>query len=70
MLHRFKWDEVWMHLAKSGGLRFRHMDLRWSGGCAPALFEACAETLETLWFRLETGTPSKEFHMCSRTGLS
>ena len=70
VLHRFKWDEVWTHLAKSGGLRFRHMDLRWSGGCAPALFEACAETLETLRFRLETGTPSKEFQMCSRTGLS
>jgi hypothetical protein len=41
--------EIWTSLiASCGGLRFRYMDLYMVGGCAPVLFEACAETLETL----------------------
>jgi hypothetical protein len=43
--------ETWTHLIALGGdLRFRYMDLCRVGGCAPVLFEACAETLETLRF--------------------
>lgn len=41
--------ETLTHLiAVCGGLRFRHMDLRKVGRCAPVLFKACAKTLETL----------------------
>ena len=59
-LDNFTWFEVWTHLAAScGGLRFRHMDLRMSGSCAPVLFEACADTLETLRFDLRGGTTGK-----------
>jgi hypothetical protein len=48
--------EVWTSLvASSGGLRFRYMDLYRVGGCAPVLFEACAETLETLRFNATDG---------------
>jgi len=48
-LYEFYWVETWTHLIASwGGLRFRHMDLRNVGACAPVLLEACAETLETL----------------------
>jgi hypothetical protein len=35
-------------ISLGGGLRFRYMDLCRIGDCAPVLFEACAETLETL----------------------
>jgi hypothetical protein len=43
--------ETCTHLiASGGGLRFRHMDLCRTGGCAPVLLEACAGTLETLRF--------------------
>ena len=43
--------EIWSHvIASCGGIRFRHMDLRMSAGCAPILFNACADTLETLRF--------------------
>ena len=49
-LRFFPWTATWTHLASYGGLRFRHMDLRWSTQCAHVLFEACASTLETLRF--------------------
>ena len=43
--------ETWTGLiASGGGLRFRYMDLWRVGRCAPVLFEACADTLETLRF--------------------
>ena len=43
--------EIWSHIiASCGGIRFRHMDLRLSTACAPTLFNACANTLETLQF--------------------
>ena len=52
VLHDFGSVETWTHLVASGSdLRFRYMDLCNAGGCPPVLFEACAETLETL--RLE-----------------
>jgi len=55
-----RWVETWTHLLTSGGsLRFRHMDLRGSASCAPVLFEACAETLETIQFGLRSRSASK-----------
>ena len=43
--------ETWTSLIASGsGPQFRSMDLHGVGRCAPVLFEACAETLETLRF--------------------
>ena len=43
--------EACTHLMVSGGgLQFRHMDLCRIGDCVSVLFEACAETLETLRF--------------------
>jgi hypothetical protein len=43
--------ETWTNLITAGGgLRFHYMDLWEVGGCAPVLFEACAETLDTLRF--------------------
>jgi len=43
--------EIWTDIVTScGGIRFRHMDLRMSTGCAPILFNGCADTLETLRF--------------------
>ena len=51
MLRQFDSAETWICLvALCGGLRFRYMNLCMVGGCAPLLFEACAETLETLRF--------------------
>jgi hypothetical protein len=51
VLYNFAWAETWMHLvAPGGGLRFHYMELYRVGGCAPVLFEACAETVETLRF--------------------
>ena len=48
-LYGRNWVETWTDLiASSGGLRFRHVDLRWNGGWASVLLEACAGTLETL----------------------
>jgi len=48
-LRHFDWVETWTDLiASCGDLRFHHMDLNLVGGCAPVLFGACAETLETL----------------------
>jgi hypothetical protein len=52
VLHDFGSVETWIHLIASGSdLRFHYMDLCNAGGCAPVLFEVCADTLETL--RLE-----------------
>jgi len=49
LLYAFHKVDAWTYLiASCGGLRFRHMHLTWVGGCAPVLFEACAETLEIL----------------------
>ena len=49
VIRDFNLVETWAPLiASCGGLRFRHMDLCRVKGCAPILFEACAETLETL----------------------
>ena len=50
-LRTFGWTETWEHLITSNSdLRFCHMDLYKSASCAPILFEACAETLDTLRF--------------------
>jgi hypothetical protein len=47
----FREVETWKDLiASSNGLRFRAMDLRSVGDCAPILLDACSETLETLRF--------------------
>jgi len=54
-LFNFYWVETWTHLIALCGLRFRHMDLRGSIGCAPVLLRACAETLETLRFNATEG---------------
>jgi len=59
-LDTFTLVEVWTHLITfCSGLRFRHMDLRMSASCAPVLFEACAETLETLRFGVRSDSVSK-----------
>lgn len=52
-LYGFHWAETWTHLITwCGGLRFRHLDLRGSSSCASLLLEACAETVETLRFKV------------------
>jgi len=49
LLRGFRQVDVWTHLiASCGGLRFRYMHLTAVGDSLPVLFEACAETLETL----------------------
>ena len=54
VLDDFDSVETWTHLIAAGcSLRFRYMDLWSVRGCAPVLFEACAETLETLRFSAE-----------------
>jgi hypothetical protein len=51
VLRDFDWAATWTHFIASGGsLRFHYMDLHSIGGCTPVLFDACAETLETLRF--------------------
>jgi hypothetical protein len=51
MLRQFDSAETCICLVTlCGGLRFRYMNLCMVGGCVPVLFEACAETLETLRF--------------------
>jgi hypothetical protein len=61
-LHDFIWVKTWTDLiATCGGLRFRHIDLRRSGSCAPVLLKACAETLETLRFTVKGGSVRKWF---------
>jgi hypothetical protein len=49
VVYNFDLVEVWTRLiAVGGGLRFNYMELCRVGECASVLFEACAETLETL----------------------
>jgi hypothetical protein len=51
VLYYFDSVEIWTPLiAPGGGLRFRFMDLCRIRDSVPVLFEACAETLETLRF--------------------
>ena len=51
VLSYFDSVETWTDLiATGGGLRFHYMELWKAGDCAPVLFEACAESLETLRF--------------------
>ena len=51
VVYDFDSVETWTRLITAGGgLRFHSMELLKVGGCASALFEACAETLETLRF--------------------
>ena len=67
-LYNFNWAETLTHLITSGSdLRFRHMDLRGSSSCVPILFEACAETLETL--RFMDGSVSELFRIRLSTDL-
>ena len=66
-LYNFPWVGTWTHLiASSGGVEFHHIDLREDTSCAPVLFEACSETLETLRFNVPDTSHSK----CPRMGLS
>ena len=53
---------TWEHLAASSGLRFRFILIGSVPTCAPILFTACAETLET--FQIQ---PGDESGMCSPT---
>ena len=72
-LESFIWLETWTYLITScGGLRFRHMDLHKSAGCAPLLFGACAETLETLrlGISVQDGSASKQFRIDLTTDLN
>jgi len=57
-------------IAWCGGLRFRCMHLSYVGSCAPVLFEACAETLETVRFSAGVGLSSRYFCMSLSTDLS
>ena len=62
VLNNCRWTKTWTHLITScGGLRFRYMDLYKVGTCAPILFEACAETLETLRIHPKDGSVGKSF---------
>jgi hypothetical protein len=55
-----RWTETWTHLITScGGLRFNCLNLYEVGGFASTLFEACAETIETLRFSPADGSVSK-----------
>ena len=57
VLHGFTLVETWTDLVTScDGLRFHHIDLRESTGCAPVLLEACAKTLDTLRFSAIDGS--------------
>ena len=50
-LYHISWTEAWARLITScGDMQFHCMDLCDVAGWAPTLFEACAETLETLRF--------------------
>jgi len=67
-LRSFGWPETLEHLiASNSDLQFRQMDLYKSAGCAPILFAACAETLETLRFGIMDGLTSKRF--CIRLSM-
>ena len=51
--------ETWKHLAASGGLRFRSLSLSPVSKCAPVLFSACSDTLETLWISPSLGNGAR-----------
>jgi hypothetical protein len=54
VLHGINSGETWTRLiALGGGLQFHYVELRRVRGCAHVLFEACAETLETLRLYVE-----------------
>ena len=70
-LYNFTWVETWTYLiASSGGLWFRHMDLRMSTSCASVLLGACGKTLESLRFGAMSGSASKQFLAAISAGLS
>lgn len=68
-LYNFNWAETWTRLITSGDLRFRYMDLRGSARCAPTLFKACAETLETLRLGVIDGSAGERLYICSSIDL-
>jgi hypothetical protein len=71
VLHQFDSVETWTGLfTAGGGLQFKYMDLWKVGGCKPALFEACAGTLETLRFYATDASVGEWFGMGSFTNLS
>ena len=71
VLRSFPWAQTWTYLiASCGGLRFRHMDLRGSVSCVPALLEGCTETLESLRFNATDRSQSELFRTGSSTDLS
>jgi len=71
VLSNSDWVETWTCLTTSrGGPRFRYMDLRGSASCAPVLFEACAETLETLRFNVTDDKLSEQLHIGLSTDSS
>ena len=60
VLRSFGSVEAWTRLITSGGaLQFHYMDLYRVRGCTPVLFEACAETLESLRFYTTDGLTSE-----------
>jgi hypothetical protein len=60
VLRSFGSVETWTRLITSGGaLKYHYMDLYRVGGCTPVLFEACAETLESLRFYATDGLTSE-----------
>ena len=60
VLYDFHPRETWTHLTTlCGGLRFRYMQLGRVGGTTPVLFEACADTLETLRLNMRDDLASK-----------
>ena len=72
-LYNRNWVETWTDLIVSiGGLRFRHMDLRWNASWASVLLDACAGNLETLRINLrEWYHPvSDYFRTCLSSDLS
>ena len=63
-LYKYRWAKNWMQLMTSrGGMRFRRMHLYKVGTCAPFLFEACAETLETLRIYLTDVSVGRSFNV-------
>ena len=67
----FTYDETWTDLiASCGSLRFRRMELHDSVSCTHTLFEACAETLETLRFKATDHSESESFCTCISTDLT
>jgi hypothetical protein len=69
--YNFQSVETWTRLITvGGGLRFHHMELWKVGGCVPVLFEACAETLETLRFRVAGASVGEQLSVGLSTGLN